>query len=112
MKDKKILQLFWKWYRGFCPCLKCAFDGDILVVKQRDVFSNALAQTFFIQIYNNAFVVSGDIALFRETNKCLAKLGRSNHSLSLHSFSHHNNPNRSTAKQQRLQCSLNEPLYA
>ena len=69
MKDKKILRFFQKWHRGLCPILKCAFDGDILVVKQRDVFSNALARTFFIQIYNNAFVVSGDIALFRVNHK-------------------------------------------
>jgi len=44
----------------------CALDGDILVVKQRDAFYNALAQTFSIQIHNNAFIVSGDIAMFRK----------------------------------------------
>jgi len=38
-------------------------------VKQRDVFYNALAQTFFIQIYNNAFIGFGYIALFKENEK-------------------------------------------
>ena len=69
MKGKKILRFFLKQYRGLCPVLICAFDGDILVVKQRDVFYNALTQTFLIQIYNNVFVVYGDIALFRENEK-------------------------------------------
>jgi hypothetical protein len=69
MNREKVFRLFWKWYRSLYPILKGAFDRDILVVNQRDVFSNALAQTFFIQIYNNAFVVSGDIALFRENHK-------------------------------------------
>jgi hypothetical protein len=47
----------------------CAVDVDILVVKQREVFYNALTQTFLLQIYHNAFVVSGDIAMFRENEK-------------------------------------------
>ena len=49
--------------------VQCASEGDILVVKQRDVFYNALTQTFLLQIYHNAFIVSGDIATFRENEK-------------------------------------------
>jgi hypothetical protein len=47
----------------------CAVDGDVLVVKQRDVFYNALTQTFLLQIYHNTFIISGDIAMFRENEK-------------------------------------------
>ena len=47
----------------------CAFDGDILVVKQRDVLYNALTQTLLVHIYNNAYIVSGDIAMFGNNEK-------------------------------------------
>lgn len=66
MKGKKVFRFYLKRHRSFCSALQCAFDGDILVVKQRDVFYNALTQTFLLQIYNNAFIVSGEIDLFRE----------------------------------------------
>jgi hypothetical protein len=49
--------------------VKCAFDEDLLVVKQRDVFYNALTQTFLLETCNYTFIVSGGIALFRENDK-------------------------------------------
>jgi hypothetical protein len=117
VKSKKVLWFFLKRYRGFCPILTCALDGDILVVKQRDVFYNAPTQTFLIQIYNNAFVVSGNIALFKENekdsyNKSLAILCSANRPPGFFAFSHRNSLNRLTAKQQMLQYSLNGPLCA
>ena len=69
MKNENFFYFLLKWYASFCTCLNCAFDGDIPVVKQRDVFYNALTQTYLLKTYNNAFIGYIYIALFGDNNK-------------------------------------------